>query len=189
MEPRFNLHIPGWKSKEDLARAIGVVRGLPAGATVVEVGACAGRVTWHLAQNAPGTTVFAVDLWDHDLMFVGKGFRLDCTQENTVEYFERFTGDCPNVRAVRGDSLRVPWELPVDVAFVDPDLGFGNSDNLFEHLARWAGFLRPGGLIAGYNYDERRPDVIAAVERLSAALGAPVRREAGSSFWRVEKPA
>lgn len=184
---RWNLSIPGWKDRTELKSAIDLVRDLPQGSTIVEVGACAGRVTWHIARNAPpGCRVIAVDLWDHDLMFVGRGYRLDSTQENTLEYFQRYTADCENIQPLRGNSLTVPWDEPIELALVDPDLGRGNSDDILEHFKRWMGFLKPGHFIAGFNYFPKRPDVCAAVEQLGQIMRSPVLRDQ-ESFWKIQK--
>jgi precorrin-6B methylase 2 len=107
--------VGGWLTRDQARVLFESVRGLPRGATVVEVGSHQGRSTLALALARPDVTVVAIDPFEAGGMFGGPA-----TQRVFEENLAR-----PAVRervehlADRSTRVLDTWRRPVDLVFVD----------------------------------------------------------------------
>lgn len=164
--------------------------------SVVEVGCWKGRSTHTLAKACKGI-VFAVDTWQgspEDLV----GPDAPHAEAVTGDIFGQFlqnVADCPNVKPIRGESVKVAEEpqyigtIPVEsggsvgcFAPIYADMVFIDASHLYEavkaDIAAW--LPKAKKIICGHDLD--RPDVQRAV---AEAFGDRVTNPVGS-IWAVE---
>jgi len=161
------LSIPGWKNEAELNIAAKLVKKCKPYSIIVEIGAAAGRVTWVLSENATtNSIVYAIDLWNGEHIFAGRGYLLNPTKTNTFEYFLQFLHERIdiNVKPIQADSLTIKWYKEIDLIILDPDAGFGKT-NLCDHLEKWYPYVKKDGIVMGYN--SSRSDVIDQVVSFS----------------------
>ncbi len=94
------------------------------------------------------------------------------------------------VRAGSGEAAAAlpssaPWFRP---GFVYVDAAH-DRDSVLADLGAWWPLVRPGGILAGHDFDDTHPGVVAAVTEFAAARGLVVRttHEAECRSWYVYK--
>ena len=169
---QINSDIPGYKNEEQLYLLGNLVRRLPLGSTIVELGACAGRGTWTIAQNAPWfSTVYAIDWWYGERVFAGYGYALDPSARDSKEYFLGFVRDHGNIQAIQGDAKDVPFDHRVDCLIIDADWGH-NKNNHYPIWEKWRPRLNNKALVIGANYyPDKRHDEVKFADHVGKDVG------------------
>lgn len=153
---------------------------------IVEVGCWLGRSTSYIARlcHARGATLTCVDTW------AGSSDRFDAAYREQLagrdieaEFRAHLTalGVTPQIR--REPSLTTAQSfLPgsVDLVFLDASHDYAA---VAADLAAWRPTLRPKGVLAGHDFGERHPGVVAAVEATARELGCKIERGPGSLWW------
>jgi len=131
----------------DVAKIINML-GLKKGA---EIGVCGGHHSEILCQNIKDCELLCVDAW---------GNRTKKWYEPAIERLKPYNAEI--VRKTSMDAVRdVPLES-LDFVYIDADHRF---DFVMEDLIAWGRRVRPGGIIAGHDYDRpHRRGVVPAVD-------------------------
>lgn len=96
----------------------------------------------------------------------------------------------PRFRAIRLTSNMAAIHIPQTPDFIYIDGDHTQSD-VENDLRIWWDRLRPGGILAGDDYDSEHRGVIEAVDQFSAALGLRVQLTTDFNrppSWFIEKP-
>jgi MMP 1-O-methyltransferase len=167
---------------------------LPAGACVVEIGSWVGVGTCYLAAGlraAAGGSVYAVDTF--------RGTTLDPKSQTAWaasvaklggstlpllrRHLRRF-GLEPLVVPIEADSVAAAAGYagpPIDLLYIDGDHVYEAVRADFE---AWRGKVRPGGLLAFHDVDDRHPGVARLVaEALAGPLAGLAREQVGALLW------
>lgn len=169
--------LPGW-SDDVLPFYEGLAYELPDGARVAEVGVAWGRSVLFLAERllALGKTraaLWAVDTWDPEWDWPAEDTPAGAwrfpRQPMLGALVEHATGkELDMVRIVRAPSVtasRLFEDETLDAVFLDADHTEGG---IAADLDAWASKVRPGGWLAGHDYDPRRfPAVVRVVSRFA----------------------
>ncbi|HEY7423571.1 MAG TPA: class I SAM-dependent methyltransferase [Gemmataceae bacterium] len=182
----YNLRIPGWMPEHELKLIEQLAAMIPSNGRMVEVGSFLGRSSWCWAKSvAPSVYVYCLDIWNpaehpyHPPAEIGKkdtqnpDFGVaDCLEHlvGSLENFQRFTGDCPNIFPIRGASPYdfQNWSDPLDLVFLD---GVHHNPTFWDDLNFWFWKIKPGGILCGHDYARTHPDVIWSVHDFTAARG------------------
>jgi predicted O-methyltransferase YrrM len=179
----------GWfRPDEGLAYRGLVERALGPGACgrIVEVGCWLGRSSTYVARlcRVRGAELICVDTWS------GSSDRFDAAYRELLGQRDVAAAFCDHMDAlgVRPQCIR---ELSTDAAnrfdVASVDLVFLDAshdhDAVVADLEAWSPRLREGGVLAGHDFSDRHPGVVAAVEAFAHEHGREVRREAGSVWW------
>ena len=137
---------------------------------VVEIGTYRGRTTAHLHEYCPQIRrLVTIDLEKPDPADDRiRGLeRVEFIQARSDEAAERFD------------------DASVDLVFIDGD----HSENgVACDLAAWAAKVKPGGVIAGHDYEsQKHPGVRRAVDRFFAGHPEPIHTDANMVWW-TRKP-
>lgn len=136
---------------------------------LLEIGTSHGRTTALMAQNAPGGTVYTVNIPPEEIAEGGRNVTFAPTHEEIGRYYRNL--GLENIRQIFANTLH--WEPdfePIDVAFIDGchDAEFVYSDSC-KALAR----CRPGALLLWHDFDPNLAgvypwirEVCTGVERL-----------------------
>ncbi len=190
--PIHKLALPsGWfRADEGMAYRGLVERALGPGARgrIVEVGCWLGRSTTYVARlcEARNAELICVDSWAGSSDRFDAAYReLLAARDIEAEFRAHLAalGVIPDCR--RQASLEAAASVgagTVDLVFLDAS---HDHDAVAADLAAWRPCLRAGGSLAGHDYSERHPGVIAAVDRFSHQLGCPVERGPGSVWWLI----
>ena len=160
---------------------------VPPGGCVVEVGSLYGLSSWTWAKSVdPSVTVYCVDPWKREQWIIDlvETKIKDCPVFS-VEAFQKYTADCPNIVPMRGYSPDdfLKWSKPVNLFFDD---AMHHNPFIRASLRFWIKKVLPGGVMCGHDYCEEWPDVVAEVNDLAAELGVSVNcRE---HLWWLEVP-
>ena len=194
------LDIPGWFDFPDVYQA--QVDRLTDGAHVVEVGAYLGKSTAYLAgaiaDSGKRITFHAIDTFQGvpGDIFPSEG----ASGEFTFPDQEALRGaDGTLIEACRHHltpvadyvELRQAESLAAAATYADGSLDFVflDNDHTTEHLARelvvWWPKLKPGGILAGHDYDWK--SVGTATSIWAQRVGRVVQK-AGARCWQVQKP-
>jgi MMP 1-O-methyltransferase len=185
-----------WSERAQLYQ---LAAGLPVGACVVEIGSWVGVGTCYLAaglRTAGGGTVYAVDTF--------QGTTLDPKSQtawtasvaklggSTLPLLRRHLGRFglePLVTPIEADSVAAAAAYagpPIDLLYIDGDHVYEAVRADFES---WRRKVRPGGLIAFHDVDDRHPGVSRLVEEaLAGPLAGLARDQVGALLW-VRLPA
>jgi precorrin-6B methylase 2 len=186
----YNLMIPGWLPESELKVIEQIALTVPKNGHVVEIGPFCGRSSWCWAKTVdPSVTVTCIDIWDtvaHPYYPPARiGLRGDSTAINdfgaadrveeaqgTLENFQRYTRDCPNVRAIRGASPQdfKGWNDRVDVVYLD---GLHHNPGFIADLEFWFTKLKDGAIICGDDCARSHPDVLWSVHDFAKAKNLP----------------
>ena len=156
---------------------------LPEGLLVAEVGSYTGESLMFWLQKA--SQVICVDRWaDYSENIGGTTGRMVIDRMDWVEHeFDRIAshyGD--RVVKVIGDSLEVAARCPpatFDLVYLDAGHTY---DQVVADILAWAPTVKPGGLLAGHDYDTLRASVRQAVDDL---FGGPEQLHPDST-WVVQ---
>ena len=161
----YNLRIPGQFTERELWAIEEVAKLVPSDGVVVEVGSSLGMSSYVWAKNVhPSVTVYCIDVWENDPEYaqqLGEKYQTDYTVEN----FRSFTEKCPNIVTLPGFSPQdfAEWDKSIDVYCQNID---GPKMMIEEDINFWSQFVKPGGIICGFGYSKKFPDVVARVGKL-----------------------
>ena len=152
--------ICGWTWGEEARELARISFLLPAGSNIVEIGCFLGASTILLAGARPlrqSGVVHCVDPFDcsGDLFSIPYYQRIlaESGGGSLREHFERNirkAGVDPWVQIHQGRAAEVArnWTAPIDLLFLDGDQSRAGAREAYD---AWAGFLKPGGVIALHN--------------------------------------
>jgi predicted O-methyltransferase YrrM len=161
--------IPGWTRGEEARELARISFCLPAGSSIVEIGAFLGASTILLAgprRLRQSGVVHCVDPFDcsGDLFSIPYYQRIlaEAGGGSLREHFERNirkAGVGPWVQVHQGRAAEVArnWTAPIDLLFLDGDQSRVGAREAYD---AWARFVQPGGVIALHNSrpENRVPD-------------------------------
>jgi predicted O-methyltransferase YrrM len=179
----------GWfRSDEGLAYRGLVERALESDArgTIVEVGCWLGRSTTYVARlcRARDAELVCVDTWAGSSDRFDAAYRAMLAQRDVFAEFRAHLdalGVSP--RCIREPSTRAAAHFDarsVDLVFLDAS---HDHEAVAADLAAWWPCLRPGGILAGHDFSDRHPGVVAAVTAFAREHDRELRRAAGSVWW------
>lgn len=197
----YNLSIPGWMPEQELRVIEDLARRVRSGGNIVEVGSFCGRSSWCWAKSVdPSVIVHCLDIWnpaqhpytppslidaDSDpARFGAAGTWREA--EGSLENFQRYTADCPNIRAHRGASPDDFGQWPrasAHLVFLD---GVHHNPTFHRDLWFWWERLKPGGIYCGDDYARTHPDVIYTVRDFASHLGLSIAVK--GRVWITQKP-
>jgi predicted O-methyltransferase YrrM len=180
--------IPGWSS-DILPWYAALASLMPDGSRIVEVGVYCGRSLLFLAEEFWREGKRRTHLWgvDHFVTFnSGTDGEVDCWREFN-RHFDS-TGDAKQlVDVMRGPSAIMAQSfenVSLDLVFIDADHGY---ESMRADLAAWTPKVRPGGVIAGHDFEGDACGQFPGVQQaVCEAFGRPrVQRPIGS-VWVVQ---
>lgn len=160
-------------------------RGL-VGGTFVEIGSWKGRSTSFVGPvcKANGTRLVCVDHWrgSHDML--AERYAATLAVEDVAQTFRA------NMRALEID-VEVLCEssaeaaarfapCSVDRVFLD---GGHDGSSVAEDLLSWSDRLKPDGVLAGHDYDDKHAELVDAVDAFASERSLAVRRGPRSIWW------
>lgn len=129
--------VPGWLTEDQARELYAAARAAGPDARVLEVGSHHGRSTVVLALA--GAVVTAVDPFPEDWRYGAAGTEQRCR----ATLARAGVTDRVDLRVATSREVRVTWDEPLDVVYVDGKHDFRSvRDDL-----RWAGHVRDGGLV------------------------------------------
>ena len=168
--PRHYESIEGWFDFADLYT--GFVQRYPSGSHFVEVGAWKGKSTCYMAESirASGKAIRfdAVDTWqgsvEHDTTVaeIGGGDRLFLEFLRNMQSAGVLTAITP-VRLPSSVAVQLYEDRSLDLVFIDASHEY--QDVRADVLA-WRPKIKPGGILAGHDYNPMFPGVIQAVDEI-----------------------
>lgn len=179
--------VPPIRTPGSIAGLREMMKHVPAGAVIAEVGCYAGESTEVLSSKA--SKVFAVDTWDPDLFpycpqgvtmrDVDMAFRVRMAPWR--EALEQAGGNlivCRMTSKSASDYFRLGNHTRADAGetLVQFDLVYIDADHFYPSVCAdirgWIGLVKDGGWIGGHDYNDEqwRPEVNRAVDEL---LGKP----------------
>ncbi|WP_146658101.1 class I SAM-dependent methyltransferase [Enhygromyxa salina] len=202
--PITKLALPdGWfRPDEGIAYRGLVERALmaPSRGQIVEVGCWLGRSTSYIAgacrargaelrdgsDPQPGArpTLTCVDTW------AGSSDRFDLAYRERLAARDIEAEFRSHLAALGLDAtcLRLPSVAAantfaresVDLVFLD---GSHDQPAVAADITAWLPRIRSGGILAGHDFSDDHPGVVAAVEHAAATLDRPIQRGPGSLWW------
>lgn len=133
---------------------------------------------------ANGTRLVCVDHWQGSNDMLRPRYAATLAVEDVAQTFR------DNMRAlgIEVEVLREPSVVAatrfaagsVDRVFLD---GSHDGPSVAADLAAWSERLRPDGVLAGHDYDDKHDELRAAVDRFARDRGLSVRRGPRSIWW------
>lgn len=177
--------IDGWFSEDEGRWYARFARGLRGG-VFVEVGSWKGRSTSFVGRicNENGTRLVCVDHWAGSEDKLQSRYAAALAVEDVEQTFRanmRALGiDVEVVVASSRDAAARFEPGTVDRVFLD---GSHDGPSVSEDLAVWSARLREGGVLAGHDYMEKHPELVAAVDAFASSRGLVVKRGPRSIYW------
>jgi predicted O-methyltransferase YrrM len=174
--------IPGWFNAADVAAYRKLVAPVQGG-TVVEVGSFAGRSAVAVGDlcRQSGTRFYCVDHWrGSPEMQPGVA---SASMEDVLRaagWPDLYRGFLANVRRAGLADVITPLRLPsaeaaaafgpasVDLVFIDAAHDY---DSVAADIEAWRLAVKPGGVLAGHDYDGSWPGVVRAVDHRLPGAG------------------
>ena len=191
------LELPeGWFRAEEgrayRAWAEAATRGPDARGQLVEVGCWLGRSTSYLANlcRLRGLALTCVDHWQGSSDRFDPGYRERLATLDVAacfaDHLARFELAPPArvLSMASVDAARAVEPASLDFVFLD---GSHDEAAVRADLAAWSPQVRPGGTLAGHDYDPRHPGVVGAVDAFARDRGLEIVRGPGS-LWRLGGP-
>lgn len=147
--PTTRLHLPDFLTQRALTH-LGI-----------ELGVASGAYSEHLLMNMPLRRLYSVDMWAGDR---GHGMKqCDAATRRLSKYGARSIV----LRARFDEALALFDDHALDFAYIDGYAHTGNADGRTLH--DWWEKVKPGGVLAGHDYDhENWPKNVAAVDAFRA---------------------
>jgi predicted O-methyltransferase YrrM len=179
--------IPGW-SDDILPYYDAIVRDLPKGAKVVEVGVAHGRSLMFLAQRLvdlgrEDVELYGVDMWPgaefNKIRATWKGVAEKFSAADDVDVGGRMLARTRIIRRDGDAAADLFNDASLALCFIDAD---HSEDGMRRHLDAWTKKVAPGGILAGHDYQAQDwPGVVVAVdERFGERVQHPTR-----TVWEV----
>ena len=177
--------IDGWFS-EDEGRWYARFARAQRGGVLVEVGSWKGRSTSFIGAicNANRTRLVCVDHWRGSNDLLADRYAAALAVEDVEQTFRRNMTELGIVVEVIAEPSVVAAARfephSVDRVFVD---AAHDKPSVAEDLRVWSERLRPGGILAGHDYDPKHAEVRAAVDEFALAKGLVVHRGPRAIYW------
>ena len=146
---------------------------------LLEIGTGSGRTTALMARNAPGASVYTVNIPPEEIAEGGRNVTGAPEREEIGRYYREM--GLTNVRQIFANTLR--WEPdfgPIDVAFVD---GCHDADIVYSDTKKILAKCRPGSLVLWHDF---APDLVHAYDWiLEVCLGVDRLFAAGVLRGRI----
>ncbi len=116
---------------------------------MAEIGIYRGESTEYFARNLPGTEILAIDAWE-------PGYDADLGQAGVAEteaLFDLVAAAFPQIQKRKGRAEEVVHTLPdqsLDLVYIDASHYY---ENVRRDIALWLPKVKPGGLLAGHDFD------------------------------------
>ena len=175
-----------------LGRAREIIARLPADRPVVvaEVGVWQGQLSYQLLRSLPQLSLFMVDRWAavpaghpyraSGAVIAGHGPEMfDLALSKARRIADAYASRVTLIREESTDAAQHLADRSLDLVFIDAD---HRQPAVAADLAAWAPKVKPGGIVAGHDWDNR-PDawgVRAAVEAWALEQPAPLEIETGA---------
>lgn len=122
---------------------------------LLEIGTGSGKTTALMARNAPGATVYTVNIPPEEIAEGGTNVTFAPEHDEIGRYYRE--RDIPNVRQILANTLR--WEPdfgPIDVAFID---GCHDAEFVYGDTRKILGKCAAGSLVLWHDF---APDLVHA---------------------------
>lgn len=131
----------------------------------VEVGCKEGRTTGHVLAHCPNVHVTAIDPWRPMLeqKDVKGGETYEQWDFGAIEdaFWQNVGEHRDRVAMLRQTSLEAAAHVePADLVFID---GAHDYDSVVTDISTWLQKVRPGGILAGHDFNHKWPSVHRAV--------------------------
>lgn len=154
---------------------------------IVEVGCWLGRSTSYVTGLARtrGLTLVGVDAWAGSSDRFDSEYRKRLAGRDIAAEFRRhlrtldLEADIRHTTSLAAAATFSPSS--VDLVFLDAS---HDEPAITADIAAWRPILRPGGILAGHDYRDDHPGVVAAVDRAAAQHGLALARGPGS-IWSL----
>jgi predicted O-methyltransferase YrrM len=188
--PRLPLP-DGWFAVEEgrayRELAVQAVNAPEARGVIVEVGCWLGRSTSYVAGlgRARGMSIVCVDAWAGSSDRFDAQYRELLASRDIADEFRRhldalaLAADIRHTTSLAAAATFLPGS--VDLVFLDAS---HDEPAVTADIAAWWPSLRAGGVLAGHDYRDDHPGVVAAVDRAVARDGLKLARGPGS-IWSL----
>lgn len=180
--------VPGWFDFQDIYNeAVDSAKGGSVLSHFVELGSYMGKSTLFMAdaiaKSGKKIRFDAVDLWEHRPGFPTNTFFPEVIKEhgslrNAFLHFLASSGLSDFVNVCQGDIVEKASSYrdgSLDFVFLDADHSYeGTRDQLLAYIPK----IKPGGVLAGHDYENGHPGVVQAVKEIF-----PEAVKRNSSFW------
>jgi predicted O-methyltransferase YrrM len=174
------------RAYRDLAR---IATSTNANRMIVEVGCWLGRSTSYVAGlcRARNLTLVCVDHWAGSSDRFDPAYRkLLASREIEIEFRQHLDAlalpaDIRRITSLAAAATFQPGS--VDLVFLDAS---HDEPAIAADIAAWWPTLRPGGILAGHDYRDDHPGVVAAVDRAATQHGLTLARGPGS-MWALRQ--
>ncbi|WP_433932871.1 class I SAM-dependent methyltransferase [Sorangium cellulosum] len=177
--------IQGWFSEEAGLAYRALVRSLRGGA-MVEVGSWKGLSTGYVGRLAAsnGVALHCVDAWEGSSDEYAARYRAMLAAEDVPGVFRanlEALGIRPSVHRLASTEAAARFaDASLDLVFLD---GSHDRAAVIADIEAWWPKLKPGGVLAGHDHNERHAGVMEAVARFTALAGRAVEVGGGSVWW------
>lgn len=177
--------IEGFFSEDEGRWYARFARGLRGG-TFVEVGSWKGRSTSFIGSicNANGTRLVCIDHWLGSNDMLAARYAATLAVEDVQATFRRNMSELGITVEVVAEPSAVAAsrfaEASVDRVFLD---GSHDGPSVTEDLILWMDRLKPDGILAGHDYDEKHVELCEAVDAFAAQRDLVVRKGPRSVYW------
>lgn len=184
--PKLALPV-GWLSADE-GRAYREL-ATQADGVMVEVGCWLGRSTSYVSGlcRARGLSLVCVDTWAGSSDHFDAQYRELLASRDIEAEFRRhlaaleLAADIRHTTSLAAAATFAPGS--VDLVFLDAS---HDESAVTADIAAWWPTLRAGGILAGHDYREDHPGLVAAVDRAAAQRGLSLARGPGS-LWRLRE--
>jgi len=162
----------GYFWRNDAPRFYDILQNYPSKGSLLEIGTgkCDSSFFW--ARTKPDWIIYTMDSFRVASDYIG-GYGLEDLGNNVRSF--RSQG-ITNVLPIVANSFDVPWEIPIDVLYIDGDHSYQAVKSDFEKFTK---FLKPGGVVFMDDYSIDKPGEID----VKSYLEKEVRP---NSRWRIE---
>ncbi len=156
------------------------------GGVFVEIGSWKGRSTSFVGPvcNQNGTRLVCVDHWQGSSDSMAPKYIEGLAAGDVhAEFLHNMAVLGITVEVLKESSRQAAGRFAlasVQRVFLD---GSHDGPSVAEDLSLWYPRLAPDGVLAGHDYDEKHPDLCAAVDAFAAANGLGVHQGPRSIFW------
>lgn len=176
------MKIPGFMPDTRLRIIEYLAKQVPPKGTVVDIGSYCGQTAWTWAKNIPqDARVVCIDPWNPaeftNLPVDDTGGYLP-RSECTIENFQYWTEDCPNIETIQGRSPLDKWTGPIDAIFIDDA-----ASDVLQHINFWWPHLRKLGFVSGH----LDPNRAALQSALQWSIDRDKTIEIRRRIWRIKK--
>lgn len=172
--------IQGWFNFTDVYSRF--VNETPEGGIIVECGAWMGRSSAYLCDVAKtkNINVYIVDTWKGSINELDTFHKLAKTEDIFKIFTENMEGrEYTPIVADSLEACKYFEDNSLDVVFIDMDHAY---ESVIQDIDAWLPKVKPGGYLAGHDYNRNWPGVVKAVnERFSQV-------ESVNSCWIYKKP-